>query len=102
MSVKKVFNTDNPDTFKTKALHWANSFASACYFDSNNYSDPYSAFDVFIAAGVRKEISEQAGNAFSKLQDFLDENEVYVPGYFSYDLKNETEDLITNNEDHLV
>ena len=50
----KVFNTENPETFKLKSLNWANSFSTACYFDSNQYSDPYSAFDVFIAAGVKK------------------------------------------------
>ena len=45
----KVFNTENPETFKLKSLNWANSFSTACYFDSNQYTDPYSAFDVFIA-----------------------------------------------------
>jgi para-aminobenzoate synthetase component 1 len=53
----KVFNTDDPDTFKLKGLHWANSFSTACYFDSNHYTDPYSAFDVFIAAGVKKDLN---------------------------------------------
>lgn len=101
MSFTKVFNTSDPDTFKIKALHWANSFDTACYFDSNNYSDPYSVFDCFIASGVERKIILNAGNAFGKLEEFLSQSETFIPGYFAYDLKNEIEDLNSLNEDHL-
>lgn len=101
MSILKVFNTDNPDTLKTKALHWASSFDTACYFDSNKYSDPYSAFDVLIAAGAEDEIKSTGGQSFTRLQDFLKLHEALIPGFFSYDLKNEIEDLESLNPDHL-
>ncbi|WP_276364047.1 anthranilate synthase component I family protein [Daejeonella sp. H1SJ63] len=97
----KVFNTDNQDTFKLKALHWANTFTSACYFDSNHYSDPYSAFDVLIGAGAKKEISNYGQDSFSKLKEFLKSEAGYIPGFFSYDLKNEIENLRSKNPDHL-
>lgn len=97
----KVFNTDNPGTLKTKALYWANSFDTACYFDSNSYSDPYSAFDVLIAAGSALELKSTAGRNFSNLEDFLQGQKVYIPGFFAYDLKNEIEDLESRNPDHL-
>ncbi len=97
----KVFNTDNPDTFKLKGLHWANSFSTACYFDSNQYSDPYSAFDVFIAAGVKKDLNHSDKESFDQLNDFLTENHDFIPGYFAYDLKNQSEDLNSLNPDHL-
>ncbi|MHB1177976.1 MAG: anthranilate synthase component I family protein [Daejeonella sp.] len=101
MSAPKVFHTDNPDTFKTRALYWANSFDTACYFDSNNYSDPYSVFDCFIAAGAERKITLNGGNAFEKLAEFLSHSLHFIPGYFAYDLKNEIEDLQSVNEDHL-
>ena len=44
----KVFYADNIDTLKLKGLHWADSFSTACIFDSNQYSEPYSAFDLLI------------------------------------------------------
>ena len=97
----EIFQTSNPDQFKTQALLWAANFDSACYFDSNNYSDPYSAFDVCIAAGVISEISANAGNAFDQLFNFRKNNPGFVLGFFSYDLKNETENLVSENPDYL-
>jgi para-aminobenzoate synthetase component 1 len=97
----KVFKTDDPDTFKTKALHWGNSFDTASYFDSNGYSDPYSAFDVFIGAGTASELKGKAGHSYRDLEDFLHGHETYIPGFFSYDLKNEMENLESKNPDHL-
>ncbi len=97
----KVFNTDDPDTFKSKALRWVNSFDTACYFDSNNFSDPYSAFGVFIGAGKAAELIDSGKNSFVALEEFLRRNKGYIPGYFSYDLKNETETLTSENPDHL-
>ncbi len=97
----KVFNADNSDTFKSKALVWANSFDTACYFDSNNFHDPYSAFDVYIGAGNAAEFKNSGNNIFAELNDFLTANQGYVPGYFSYDLKNEIENLKSENPDQL-
>ncbi len=95
----RLKETDISD-FKYKALNWAASFEVACFLDSNNYPDKYSAFDSAIAAGTKAEISAQ-GNAFSKLQFFLDANESYAFGYLSYDLKNEIEELSSENPDNL-
>ena len=97
----KVFNTDDPDRFKLKGLHWVNSFSTACYFDSNHYSDPYSAFDVFIAAGVKKELNYSDKGSFDQLNHLLSENHDFIPGYFAYDLKNQAEDLYSLNPDNL-
>ncbi len=93
MPVPKVFIASDPDTFKLKALLWANTFDDACYFDSNHYSDPYTAFDIFIAAGAKRKLRPAAGNTFPTLEDFLGNNQGFIPGYLAYDLKNEIEDL---------
>ncbi|SKB29012.1 anthranilate synthase component I family protein [Daejeonella lutea] len=101
MPVPKVFASSDPDTFKLKALHWANSFDDVCYFDSNHYSDPYTAFDTLVAAGAKRKISTSSGNSFQELENFLAHNAGFIPGYFSYDLKNELEDLHSSNPDNL-
>lgn len=101
VSMLKVFTTDNPDTLRSKALHWANTFGTACYFDSNGYSDPYSAFDVLIAAGANREVTYTGSGSFDRIGDFLSENQAFIPGYFAYDLKNEIEVLGSHNPDHL-
>ncbi|HXI00524.1 MAG TPA: anthranilate synthase component I family protein [Sphingobacteriaceae bacterium] len=92
---------DDTVTLKEQAFNWAYSFDVACYFDSNNYSDPYSAFDILIAAGAKEELSTGNGNAFENLGRFLSNREIVVPGYLTYDLKNELEDLVSLNTDHL-
>ena len=101
MPVTKVFITSDPDTFKVHALHWANTHDEVCYFDSNHHPDPYTVFDVFIAAGAKEKFMLPAGRAFQQLEDFLKDKTGFIPGYFSYDLKNELEDLQSNNPDHL-
>lgn len=87
--------------FKQKALQWAASFETACYFDSNEYTDPYSAFDVLIAAGATLELKENSGSAFTKLGLVLENNKDWLLGFLGYDLKNETERLSSSNPDHL-
>ena len=96
----RIFHSDCRDTFKHKSLHWADSFSTACFFDSNQYADPYSAFDLFIATGVKKELIHTGKGSFNELDSFLAENKSYVLGYLSYDLKNDSEDLVSNNPDH--
>jgi para-aminobenzoate synthetase component 1 len=97
----KVFYTDDTDSFKSKALVWADSFNTACYFDSNNFSDPYSAFGVYIGAGKAAELIDSEKSSFAALEQFLNSNKAYIPGYFSYDLKNEIEHLNSENADKL-
>jgi len=89
-----------PD-FKQKALHWANQFEVCCFLDSNNYKDDYSAYDFIIAAGVKHELKCETGKAFEHLKSFYNKHKQWIFGFFSYDLKNETEDLQSNNPDGL-
>jgi len=92
---------DDPSVFKTKALQWASSFDAFCYLDSNNFTDPFSKFDCLIAAGIKDQLLADAGNAFAELEHFRMGNPGWVTGFFSYDLKNETEHLSSNNDDYL-
>ncbi|HCN84166.1 MAG TPA: aminodeoxychorismate synthase component I [Sphingobacteriaceae bacterium] len=101
MLAESKYNPEDPALFKSKALKWAASFKTACYFDSNGYSDPYSAFDTLIAAGTSSEVQASSKNAFIALQNFLEKYNCWIPGFLSYDLKNEIEDLQSSNPDHL-
>lgn len=91
----------NISDFKQKALHWANQFEVCCVLDSNNYKDAYSAYDFIIAAGAHTELKCGAGNAFDQLKSFHSQYQQWIFGYFSYDLKNETEVLQSNHPDGL-
>lgn len=97
----EVILSDIP-LFKRKALQWASNFDTACYFDSNNFADKYSSFDLLIAAGKKAELSLKANvNAFEQLAEFRKNHPGWLPGFFGYDLKNETEKLTSSKPDHL-
>jgi para-aminobenzoate synthetase component 1 len=96
-----IFEVTNVQLFKQKALAWANSFNTLCYLDSNNFTDPYGKFDTLIAVGVQNEITANSGNAFEQLAGFRQKNRGYIAGFFGYDLKNEVENVSSQNIDGL-
>lgn len=85
-------------TFKQQALEWARQFEVNCCFDANGYPDPYGKYDFLLAAGVKKEIRLEAGNAFASLQAYYDAHPGWLFGMLGYDLKNELEELQTPQE----
>lgn len=89
------------DIFLAKALHWADQFDICCFLDSHLYPDPYSNFDAVIAAGANDQLTVNAGNAFEQLKHFYQQHRTWIFGWLGYDLKNETEDLQSVNEDKL-
>jgi para-aminobenzoate synthetase component 1 len=91
---------DLPD-FKWKALQWASSFGVFCYLDSNNFGNQYSKFDVLLAVGAKDEITAKAGSAFDDLDQFRARHPGWMTGFFTYDLKNEVENLASGNLDKL-
>ncbi|PJJ84377.1 anthranilate synthase component I family protein [Mucilaginibacter auburnensis] len=88
-------------TFKHKALQWAATFDVACYLDSNNFKDAYSKFDLLIAAGAKDQLTANAGSAFEQLATFREAHPGWITGFFSYDLKNEVEDVFSANPDQI-
>jgi len=92
--------TDLPE-FKRKALQWASSFDIFCYLDSNDFNDQYGKFDVLLAFGVKDELLINSGSAFDALDQFRSKNPGWMTGFLTYDLKNEVEDLTSNNTDKL-
>jgi para-aminobenzoate synthetase component 1 len=96
-----IIQPDNLPLFKQKALLWASLSDAVCYLDSNNFSDPYSKFDALIAIGAKNEITAGIGNAFEKLAQFREANQEWITGFFSYDLKNELENLTSSHDNNL-
>jgi para-aminobenzoate synthetase component 1 len=94
-------NPQKISDFKQKALHWANQFEVCCFLDSNDYKDAYSAYDFIIAADAKYELKYSTGNAFDQLKSFYTTHKQWIFGFFSYDLKNEIEELESKNLDSL-
>jgi para-aminobenzoate synthetase component 1 len=96
-----IIQVDNPGDFKQKAIQWASSFEVFCCLDSNNFTDKYFKFDLLLAVGIKDELVSKPGSAFDDLEKFRAQNPGWITGFFSYDLKNEVENLGSNNPDYL-
>lgn len=82
-----------------KALHWANHFRVVCLLDSNNYPDEkYRSKNWVLAIDALEEIC-CGKNAFNELKKFQTKTNSTIFGFFSYDLKNQIENLSSKNPD---
>ena len=60
----------------------------------------YDHYDLLFAVGASK-ICSPKNDSFEKLKAFYEQNKDWMFGYFSYDLKNETDNLTSENIDNL-
>ena len=79
-------------------------FDRVCIFDSNESENDKKHLSIsrLIAAGATQELCiSKSQNYLSDLQQFYDSKKGWLFGYLSYDLKNEIEQLSSNNADKL-
>jgi len=98
-----TFSLNNQPTLYSNLLYWAKeNYSSVAFLNSNQATiDPYSAgYDAMLAAGARKNLfPDEDIFAFSTLKDFSDQNHDWIFGFLSYDLKNQLENLKSENAD---
>lgn len=97
----KSFSIKNVPKFKEHLLLWAQQFETAIWLDSNNYKQQYSSFDCALAVEEFTSIKTDYFNAFDKLEEYQTTTKDYIFGYISYDVKNDVEQLSSNNFDGL-
>ena len=97
----KTFSVENVDAFKKQILLWAQQFETVLWLDSNNYKQQYSSFDCGLAVEEFTSIKTDYLNAFEKLKEYQTITKDYIFGYISYDVKNDVEELSSNNLDGL-
>jgi len=97
----KVFSVEYPEIFKQKLLIWSNQFREVVFLDSNNYHQKYSNYDAVLAVDAFISIKTDSYNAFEDLHKYQTYTKDWLFGYLSYDLKNDTEALKSNNFDGL-
>ncbi len=89
------------ELFKQKALLWANHFKVVCLLDSNNYPHKnYRSKEWVLAIDAVDEKSVNE-NSFTQLKEFQKNAGNTIFGFLTYDLKNEIENLESNNDDGL-
>jgi para-aminobenzoate synthetase component 1 len=92
---------DNPEVFKNQLLDWSQQFRELVFLDSNNYHQKHSSFDCVLAVDAFTSIKTDYHNAFEDLKQYQQQTKDWLFGYLSYDLKNDVEDLHSNNFDGL-
>ena len=101
MRTSRFFTLDNPEQFKLQLLHWAQQFREIVFLDSNNYNQKYTSYDAVLAVDAFTSIKTDYHNAFEELNIYQQTTKDWLFGYLSYDLKNDTEDLKSQNFDGL-
>lgn len=94
-------NITNQTEFKNQLLIWSQQFREVVFLDSNNYPQHYSGYDVILAVDAFTSIKTDYHNAFEDLKQYQQQSKDWLFGYLSYDLKNDTEKLVSTNSDGL-
>ena len=94
-------NTKDSELFKSKLLIWAQQFDDVVWLDSNKYSQQYSNYDAVLAVDAFTGISTDFYQGFEKLKEYQTQVNDWIFGYLTYDLKNDIENLESNNFDGL-
>ena len=94
------FQFDKSD--KSKLISWAERQNPCVILDSHATDNPEYpkgfTYDLVIGVGSSEELTSNE-NSFDKLKAFHQKHKDWLLGYLSYDLKNELEDVTSNNED---
>jgi para-aminobenzoate synthetase component 1 len=88
-------------TFKKQLLAWGNQYREVIFLDSNDYPQDYSSYDCVLAVDAFTSIKTDYHNAFEDLKQYQSQTRDWLFGYLSYDVKNDTEDLVSENQDGL-
>ena len=97
----RTFSIDNINDFKQYLFAWSQQFETIVWLDSNNYKQTYSTFDCALAVEEFTAIKTDYQHAFEKLKEYQTNTKDYIFGYISYDVKNDVEQMTSNNLDPL-
>ena len=95
------YTLKEPEKFNNKLLAWSQQYREVVWLDSNNYSQEFSSFDSILAVDAFTSIQTDTLNAFNKIKDYQEVTKDWLFGYLTYDLKNDTEALNSQNYDGL-
>ena len=104
MRTSIIKQIEDASIFKKNILNWSQQFREIVFLDSNsNYikDAKYSSYDLVVAVDAFTAIKTDFAKAFEDLYQYQSHTKDWLFGYLSYDLKNDIEDLKSNNFDGL-
>ncbi len=101
MRIESFDLLDSKDKFHQKALHWSGQFDEISFFNSNGSPDQWGRFESVLAVNALHSFCADR-NVLDQLQQFLSLHQCeFIPGFLSYDIKNEIEELNTTANDNI-
>ena len=91
-----------PEIIKEKLLAWAKNQREVVFLDSNNYPQTHGCYDAILAVEAFTSLQTDYHNGFEDLKQYQQQTQDWIFGYLSYDLKNDTENLKSDNFDGLA
>ncbi len=101
MRSHRSFSTLSHLAYKNALLEWSKSYDKIVWLDSNEHVNKYTSFDAILAIDGQTDKSKKYFKNTDEVTDFIDNENDWLFGYLSYDLKNEWEDLVSKNYDGL-
>ena len=95
------FRLDFPVGFVNKLLHWLKKKEKYVLLNTNDFYDKYGVYDFLCAYGVASEFIMPNNNVITHFKSFFYSKNDWLFGFFTYDLKNELENLSTSNSEHI-
>jgi len=97
----KNFPADSGSLTWRGILEWGKQhFSNACLLNSNNFDhDPLGRFNLAIGIGMADELVATGKDDFLHLREFSKKYNDWLFGFLSYDLKNQLENMQSNNHD---
>ncbi|HEX9825609.1 MAG TPA: anthranilate synthase component I family protein [Flavobacteriaceae bacterium] len=89
------------EAFKDQLLLWSQQFNEVVWLDSNAYKDHLSSYDAILAVDAHSSLQTSYHGAFEQLKAYQTQMKDWIFGYLTYDLKNDLEDLTSENFDGL-
>nr|WP_042272684.1 anthranilate synthase component I family protein [Nonlabens ulvanivorans] len=93
------YKLDQLATIKDQLLSFYRNDKYLMFLDSNHGGTGHDSYNSLLAVGCIDSLSTAYDDAFSKLEDFYNEYKDWIFGYLGYDLKNDLEDLKSENSD---
>lgn len=102
MRLTATYHLDNVEDFKKQVSAWSSEFKKSAVLlgDTDASQGKYLQCDMLVGVDALSEIVP-ANNSFDALEKYQQQTQDWLFGYFSYDLKNELENLSSYNTDGL-
>ena len=93
------YKLDEVTTIKNQLLSFYRKDKYLTFLESNHGGTGHDTYKSLLAVGCIDSLSTTYNGAFSKLEEFHNEYQDWIFGYLGYDLKNDLEDLKSENTD---